>query len=67
MRTPDPASLRRLALRLGRDGRIVSPPELADSARQAAREALAAYDGIEAVGAPRGPGEGQHDRQERGL
>ena len=48
LRTPDPASLRRLALRLGRDGRIVSPPELADSARQAAREALAAYDGVEA-------------------
>ncbi|MFI1971014.1 WYL domain-containing protein [Streptomyces cinnamoneus] len=43
LRTPDPASLRRLALRLGRDGRIVSPPELADSAREAAREALAAY------------------------
>jgi proteasome accessory factor C len=40
-----------LALRLGRDGRIVSPPELADSARHAAREALAAYDGIEAVAA----------------
>ncbi|MFC8919774.1 WYL domain-containing protein [Streptomyces sp. WAC05374] len=44
LRTPDPASLRRLALRLGRDGRIVSPPELAGSARQAACEALAAYD-----------------------
>ncbi|KNB49719.1 helix-turn-helix transcriptional regulator [Streptomyces caatingaensis] len=43
LRTPDPASLRRLALRLGRDGRIVSPPELAASAREAAREALAAY------------------------
>ncbi|WP_370255986.1 helix-turn-helix transcriptional regulator [Streptomyces sp. V4I8] len=51
LRTPDPTSLRRLALRLGRDGRIVSPPELADSARQAAREALAAYDGVEAHGA----------------
>ncbi|MFE5818488.1 helix-turn-helix transcriptional regulator [Streptomyces sp. NPDC056479] len=51
LRTPDPTSLRRLALRLGRDGRIVSPPELADSARQAAREALAAYDGIEVRGA----------------
>lgn len=51
LRTPDPASLRRLALRLGRDGRIVSPPELADSARQAAREALAAYDGVEVQGA----------------
>ncbi|WP_236239198.1 YafY family protein [Streptomyces sp. CC228A] len=44
LRTPDPASLRRLALRLGRDGRIVSPAGLAESARQAAREALAAYD-----------------------
>ena len=43
LRTPDPASLRRLALRLGRDGRIVAPQELADSARQAAGEALAAY------------------------
>ncbi|KAF4408313.1 MULTISPECIES: YafY family protein [Streptomyces] len=43
LRTPDPASLRRLALRLGGDGRIVSPPELADSARRAAGEALAAY------------------------
>ncbi|MFD3910305.1 helix-turn-helix transcriptional regulator [Streptomyces sp. NPDC058603] len=44
LRTPAPASLRRLALRLGGDGRIVSPPELADSARRAAAEALAAYD-----------------------
>ncbi|MCP9946410.1 WYL domain-containing protein [Streptomyces somaliensis] len=43
LRTPDPASLRRLALRLGRDGRIVSPEALAESARRAAREALAAY------------------------
>ena len=47
LRTPAPASLRRLALRLGRDGRIVSPQDLADSARPAAREALAAYDGQE--------------------
>ncbi|GAA2456364.1 MULTISPECIES: helix-turn-helix transcriptional regulator [Streptomyces] len=44
LRTPDPASLRRLALRLGGEGRIVSPPELAASARQAACEALAAYE-----------------------
>ncbi|MBB4895008.1 proteasome accessory factor C [Streptomyces olivoverticillatus] len=43
LRTPDPASLRRLALRLGRDGRIVSPPAPAEAARDAAREALAAY------------------------
>ncbi|MEV3930803.1 MULTISPECIES: YafY family protein [unclassified Streptomyces] len=45
LRTPDPASLRRLALRLGGEGRITSPPDLAESARAAAREALAAYDG----------------------
>lgn len=43
LRTPDPGSLRRLALRLGKDGRIVAPLELAHSARDAAREALAAY------------------------
>ncbi|MFE3580063.1 helix-turn-helix transcriptional regulator [Streptomyces vinaceus] len=43
LRSPDPASLRRLALRLGREGRIVAPAQLADSARQAAREALAGY------------------------
>ncbi|MGW2346333.1 helix-turn-helix transcriptional regulator [Streptomyces sp. NPDC001661] len=46
LRTPDPSSLRRLALRLGRDGHIVAPAELATSARDAAREALAAYDGV---------------------
>ncbi|MFI8964288.1 helix-turn-helix transcriptional regulator [Streptomyces sp. NPDC053493] len=45
LRTPAPASLRRLALRLGSDGRIVAPQDLADSARQAATAALAAYDG----------------------
>ncbi|MBC9715484.1 WYL domain-containing protein [Streptomyces sp. TRM66268-LWL] len=44
LRTPDPASLKRLALRLGRDGHIVSPQDLADSARQAARAALEAYE-----------------------
>ncbi|WP_405619885.1 WYL domain-containing protein [Streptomyces sp. NBC_01511] len=44
LRTPAPASLRRLALRLGRDGRIAAPRDLAESARLAAREALAAYD-----------------------
>ncbi|MFE2102476.1 helix-turn-helix transcriptional regulator, partial [Streptomyces sp. NPDC059468] len=65
LRTPDPASLRRLALRLGRDGRIVSPPELAESARTAAREALAAYDTPPA--AAHGVRDGQDDRQERGL
>ncbi|MET9933965.1 MULTISPECIES: WYL domain-containing protein [unclassified Streptomyces] len=44
LRTPDPASLRRLALRLGSDGRIVAPAELADSARTAAAAALTAYE-----------------------
>ncbi|MFE7446695.1 helix-turn-helix transcriptional regulator [Streptomyces chartreusis] len=69
LRTPEPASLRRLALRLGRDGRIVSPPELADSARQAAREALAAYDGAEVQEShgTRVVQERQGDRQEQGL
>ncbi|MEU5158089.1 WYL domain-containing protein [Streptomyces sp. NPDC020875] len=43
LRTSSPASLRRLALRLGADGRITEPGDLAESARRAAREALAAY------------------------
>ena len=43
LRAPDPGSLRRLALRLGKDGRIVAPQGLADSAREAARQALASY------------------------
>ena len=64
LRTPDPASLRRLALRLGRDGRIVSPQDLADSARQAAREALAAYDG-ERRDEPRRPGRTESGRAVR--
>ncbi|MFE9441557.1 helix-turn-helix transcriptional regulator [Streptomyces sp. NPDC006602] len=69
LRTPEPASLRRLALRLGREGRIVSPRDLADSAREAAREALAAYDGVEAQGAHGGRGVqgGQYDSQEQEL
>lgn len=44
LRTPDPATLRRLALRLGGDGRVIAPPELAESARAAARAALAQYE-----------------------
>ncbi|MGB8942624.1 MAG: WYL domain-containing protein, partial [Streptomyces sp.] len=60
LRTPDPTSLRRLALRLGGDGHIVSPADLADSARLAAREALAAYDEHDTH-----PG-GSYDRQEQG-
>ncbi|MEW1549035.1 MULTISPECIES: helix-turn-helix transcriptional regulator [Streptomyces] len=46
LRTSSPASLRRLALRLGADGRITEPADLAESARRAAREALAAYEGL---------------------
>ena len=65
LRAPDPPSLRRLALRLGRDGRIVSPQEVADSARQAAREALAAYDGPD--GGPHGVQDGLYGREEQGL
>ncbi|WP_371530166.1 WYL domain-containing protein [Streptomyces sp. NBC_01283] len=61
LRTPDPTSLRRLALRLGGDGHIVSPADLADSARLAAREALAAYDRH-----PGGSPDGSYDRQEQG-
>ncbi|MFI2212742.1 helix-turn-helix transcriptional regulator [Streptomyces sp. NPDC020141] len=44
LRTPSPVLLRRLALRLGQDGRVVAPAELAQSARDAARRALAAYE-----------------------
>ena len=40
---PTPVRCAGSALRLGRDGRIVAPQELADSARKAAAEALAAY------------------------
>lgn len=39
----DPAWLRSLLLRLGREVRRVSPPEAADGARAAAADALAAY------------------------
>jgi len=43
LRTPDPAWVARLALRLGQGGRVVEPPELAERARVLARTALAAY------------------------
>lgn len=61
LRTPDPASLRRLALRLGRDGRIVTPTDLAESAREAARAALAAYDD-EAAGSDEN---GENDKSDK--
>jgi proteasome accessory factor C len=41
LRTPDTQLVRRLALRLGEDGRVVSPPELAE---QVVADAMAALD-----------------------
>jgi proteasome accessory factor C len=43
LRTPDTQWVRRLALRLGEQGRIVSPPELAARIREDALAALAQY------------------------
>jgi proteasome accessory factor C len=47
LRTPDPAGLLRLALRLGADGRITAPAGLAEQARSAAAEALALYGAVD--------------------
>ncbi|MDX6342262.1 MAG: proteasome accessory factor [Trebonia sp.] len=44
LRTPDTTWLRRLALRLGEDARVVSPASLADEVREAAAAALAQYE-----------------------
>jgi proteasome accessory factor C len=43
LRTPDTQWVRRLALRLGEEGRVVSPPELAARIRDDALSALAQY------------------------
>ena len=43
LRTPDTRWVRRLALRLGEDGRVISPPELAAQIREDATAALAEY------------------------
>jgi proteasome accessory factor C len=43
LRTPDTAWVRRLALRLGEDGKVVSPPELAEQIGHDAAAALAQY------------------------
>jgi proteasome accessory factor C len=45
LRTPDPGWVRRLALRLGENGRIVAPASLAVPVREAAAAALAQYAG----------------------
>jgi proteasome accessory factor C len=44
IRTPDTSLIRRLALRLGEEGRVTAPAELADEVRSAAAAALALYD-----------------------
>ena len=44
LRTPDTTWLRRLALRLGEDARVVAPAELADEVRATAAAALAQYE-----------------------
>jgi proteasome accessory factor C len=43
LRTPDTRWVRRLALRLGEDGRVVAPSELVSAVRQDATAALALY------------------------
>jgi proteasome accessory factor C len=43
LRTPDTRWVRRLALRLGEDARVLAPAALADEVRAAAAEALALY------------------------
>jgi predicted DNA-binding transcriptional regulator YafY len=43
LRTPDTGWVRRLALRLGEDGHVISPPELAAQVREDAAAALAQY------------------------
>ncbi|MFC3996352.1 helix-turn-helix transcriptional regulator [Nocardiopsis sediminis] len=45
LRTPAPAWVRRLALRLGPRARVVAPLEIAERVREDARRALAAYEG----------------------
>ncbi len=43
LRTPDTGWIRRLALRLGEEGRVISPPELVREIRDAASAALVNY------------------------
>jgi predicted DNA-binding transcriptional regulator YafY len=43
LRTPDTGWVRGLALRLGEDGKVISPPALADEVRADAQAALALY------------------------
>jgi proteasome accessory factor C len=43
LRTPDTGWVRRLALQLGEDARVISPPALVEDVRDAATAALANY------------------------
>jgi proteasome accessory factor C len=43
LRAPDVSWVRRLALRLGGDGKVISPPELQAEVRESAQAALAQY------------------------
>ena len=43
LRTPDTGWVRRMALRLGEDGRVLAPPSLVDEVREAATAALVQY------------------------
>ena len=56
LRTPDIGWVRRLALRLGEDGRVVSPPALVAEIRNASAAALANYEVGSSAVAP-GPAE----------
>jgi proteasome accessory factor C len=44
LRTPDTGWVRRQALRLGQDGRVISPASLLEEVRASARSALAQYE-----------------------
>jgi proteasome accessory factor C len=46
LRTPDTGWVRRLALRLGEDGRVVAPSSLVDEVRESAAAALAQYTSV---------------------
>jgi proteasome accessory factor C len=57
LRTPDTGWVRRLALKLGEDGRVIAPPELVVEIRDAATAALANYVVLSAVTPPSGSGQ----------
>jgi proteasome accessory factor C len=61
LRTPDSEWVRRLALRLGEDGRIVGPAEVVADVRREASAALAQY-GSGAAGAGSAGGDGSPPR-----